>query len=64
MGPGLGYVVAGSRRVLRIRGRDQRGGVGMTFMEIYFAIKLLGVALGLGFFVFLLALFLIVRFVR
>ena len=36
----------------------------MTFMEIYFAIKLLGVALGLGFFVFLLALFLIVRFVR
>lgn len=64
MGPGLGYVVAGARRVLRIRGRDQRGGVGMTFMEIYFAIKLLGVALGLGFFVFLLALFLIVRFVR
>ena len=64
MGPGLSHLVAGAGRVLRIRGRYQRGGVGMTFMEIYFAIKLLGVALGLGFFVFLLALFLIVRFVR
>jgi hypothetical protein len=36
----------------------------MSFMEIYFAIKLLGIALGLGVFAFLFAIFLIARFVR
>lgn len=36
----------------------------MSFVEIYFAIQVLGIVLGLGFFAFMIALFLIVRFVR